>query len=120
MICGTFAGARTFWFKIDKVVAYKQRLEWQGEQRKAMDRHLVHLVRQTERYTGDLASKLATGECDDDAGDSRARGADGTGTNRHKRKLRSGGTDESSEDPLADADAGAALAERLEAADAAS
>ncbi|KAJ8605217.1 hypothetical protein CTAYLR_000458 [Chrysophaeum taylorii] len=51
---------KTFWFKIDKVITYKQRLEWQAEQRKAMDRHLVHLVRQTERYTGELASKLAT------------------------------------------------------------
>lgn len=32
---------KTFWFKIDKVITYKQRLEWQAEQRKAMDRHLV-------------------------------------------------------------------------------
>lgn len=35
---------KTFWFKIDKVITYKQRLEWQAEQRKAMDRHLVRLL----------------------------------------------------------------------------
>jgi hypothetical protein len=42
---------------MDKFVAYKRRLDWQKTQRKAMDKHLVHLVKQTERYTDELASK---------------------------------------------------------------
>jgi len=52
---------KNFWVKIDRIIAYKQRLRWQTSQRKAMDKHLVHLVRQTERYTGDLAERLNRG-----------------------------------------------------------
>jgi len=44
--------------KIDQIIAYKRRLEWQKSQRKAMDKHLVHLVRQTEVYTGDISRHL--------------------------------------------------------------
>ena len=40
---------RTFWAKIDKVVGYKQRLELDEQRRKAMDKHLVSLVRQVGR-----------------------------------------------------------------------
>ena len=49
---------KQFWFKIDQIIGYKARLNFQAAQRKAMDRHLVHLVKQTEKYTGDLAAKL--------------------------------------------------------------
>jgi len=52
---------KNFWMKIDRIVAYKRRLEWQKSQRKVMDRHLVHLVRQTERYTEDIAERLNMG-----------------------------------------------------------
>ena len=41
-----------------RIIGYKQRLEWQISQRKAMDKHLVHLVRQTEQYAGDLAERM--------------------------------------------------------------
>mmetsp|Transcript_20713 Transcript_20713/g.61791 ORF Transcript_20713/g.61791 Transcript_20713/m.61791 type:complete len:1556 (-) Transcript_20713:252-4919(-) len=47
-----------FWMKIDRIISYKRRLEWQTLQRKSMDKHLVHLVRKTERYTGELAERL--------------------------------------------------------------
>lgn len=33
-----------------QVIAYKQRLEADESRRKAMDKHLVFLVKQTERY----------------------------------------------------------------------
>ncbi|CAN0253225.1 unnamed protein product, partial [Ectocarpus fasciculatus] len=41
---------RAFWGKLNKVIAYKQRLEADECRRKAMDKHLVFLVKQTERY----------------------------------------------------------------------
>ena len=43
---------------MDRIIAYQKRLQWQLSQRKAMDRHLVHLVRQTELYAGELAERL--------------------------------------------------------------
>ena len=49
---------KQFWFKIDKVIAYERRLRFENAQRKNMDKALVTLVRQTERYAGDLAQKL--------------------------------------------------------------
>jgi hypothetical protein len=52
---------RHFWGKLNKVIAYKQRLEAEDTRRAAMDRHLVFLVKQTEHYTSCLASQL-TGE----------------------------------------------------------
>lgn len=52
---------KNFWVKIDRLVAYKRRLEWHRSQRKVMDRHLAHLVRQTEQYTEDLADRLNMG-----------------------------------------------------------
>ncbi|CAM9675842.1 unnamed protein product, partial [Ectocarpus sp. 12 AP-2014] len=42
---------RAFWGKLNKVIAYKQRLEADECRRKAMDKHLVFLVKQTERYS---------------------------------------------------------------------
>lgn len=41
---------RGYWKKIERVVGYKQRLEGEERRRKDMDRHLVFLVRQTEKY----------------------------------------------------------------------
>ena len=41
---------RGYWKKIERVVGYKQRLEGEERRRMDMDRHLVFLVRQTEKY----------------------------------------------------------------------
>ncbi|CAM9954640.1 unnamed protein product, partial [Ascophyllum nodosum] len=42
---------RGFWAKLNKVIAYKQRLDADESRKKAMDKHLVFLVKQTERYS---------------------------------------------------------------------
>ncbi|CAM9470429.1 unnamed protein product, partial [Discosporangium mesarthrocarpum] len=42
---------RGFWAKLNKVISYKQKLEADEVRRKAMDKHLVFLVKQTERYS---------------------------------------------------------------------
>lgn len=39
-----------FWKKLERVVGYKQRLDGENRRRRDMDRHLVKLVRQTEKY----------------------------------------------------------------------
>ena len=51
---------KSFWTKIDRVVAYKQRLEVDEQRRKTMDKHLVFLVRQTEGYSSALAATYQT------------------------------------------------------------
>ncbi|CAN0220258.1 unnamed protein product, partial [Phaeothamnion confervicola] len=43
-----------FWGKVNKVIAYRQKVEADATRRKAMDRHLVFLVKQTERYSSML------------------------------------------------------------------
>ncbi|CAM9161632.1 unnamed protein product, partial [Choristocarpus tenellus] len=63
---------RGFWAKLNKVIAYKQRLEADETRRKAMDKHLVFLVKQTERYSSMLcengrAVDLAILEEDEDS-----------------------------------------------------
>ena len=45
---------RGWWTKIERVIAYKQKLSADEERRKAMNRQLVTLVKQTERYTESL------------------------------------------------------------------
>ena len=52
---------RKFWLKINKVVAFKQKTDFDEIRQKAMDKHLVFLVKQTERYTNQLAENLLTG-----------------------------------------------------------
>ncbi len=47
---------RAFWGKLDRFVAYKQKRLCDEIRQKAMDRHLVYLVKQTERYTKSLYS----------------------------------------------------------------
>ncbi|KAG5190683.1 SNF2 family N-terminal domain-containing protein, partial [Tribonema minus] len=49
---------RHFWGKLNRVVAYKQKLEADEMRRRAMDKHLVFLVKQTERYTAMLAAHM--------------------------------------------------------------
>lgn len=53
---------RAWWTKIERVIAYKQKLSADGERRKAMNQQLVDLVRTTERY----GETLATAQVDDD------------------------------------------------------
>ena len=55
---------RTWWTKIERVIAYKQKLEADSERRRAMNQQLVDLVKQTERYGRSLS---AVQESDDDA-----------------------------------------------------
>jgi SNF2 family DNA or RNA helicase len=49
---------KSFWVKIDRIIAHKQRLAWQTSQRKVMDKHLIQLLQQTEKYTGALAERM--------------------------------------------------------------
>ena len=45
---------KSFWGKINKVVAYKQKLEMDSIRKASMDKQLTHIVEQTERYTKQL------------------------------------------------------------------
>merc|ERR1712222_271226 len=45
-----------WWTKLAKVVAYKQKRNSDEERQKAMNKQLVALVRQTERYTESLST----------------------------------------------------------------
>ena len=50
---------RGWWTKVERVVAYKQKVNADASRRKAMDQHLVFLVKQTERYGKSLAERHA-------------------------------------------------------------
>ena len=50
---------RGWWTKVERVVAYKQKVNADASRRKAMDKHLVFLVKQTERYGKSLAERHA-------------------------------------------------------------
>ena len=52
---------RKFWLKINKLVAFKQKQEVDELKQKNMDRHLVFLVKQTERYTHMLTENMKSG-----------------------------------------------------------
>ncbi|KAL3920242.1 MAG: hypothetical protein SGILL_003359 [Bacillariaceae sp.] len=47
---------RGWWKKVATVIAYKQRLEADEQRKKAMNKQLVSLVQQTEKYTESLAA----------------------------------------------------------------
>lgn len=55
-----------WWTKLEKVVAYRQKLHADEERRAAMNKQLVVLVRQTEKYTESLATWTTTADQDDD------------------------------------------------------
>ena len=55
---------RGWWTKIERVVAYKQKLSADEERKKAMNKQLVALVKQTERYSESLMRQQ--GEYDND------------------------------------------------------
>ena len=52
---------RKFWLKINKVVTFKQKQESDEVRQKNMDKHLVYLVKQTERYTNMLTENMTKG-----------------------------------------------------------
>ena len=75
---------RGWWAKVERVVAHKQKVTADAGRRRAMDRHLVHLVRQTERYGRSLADRHALergGAAGDGAngGGGATRSANGSG-----------------------------------------
>ena len=45
-----------WWRKLEKVISYKQKLQADEERKKAMNKQLVVLVQQTEKYTESLAA----------------------------------------------------------------
>lgn len=49
---------RGFWLKINKIVTYKQKVDVDAIRRKGMDKQLVFLVQQTEKYSSSLASQM--------------------------------------------------------------
>ena len=49
---------RGFWLKISKIVTYKQKVDVDAIRRKGMDKQLVFLVQQTEKYSSSLASQM--------------------------------------------------------------
>ena len=51
---------KSYWKKMERVVEYKQRLEGENTRRKEMDKRLVFLVRQTERYGERLRDNSTT------------------------------------------------------------
>ena len=52
---------RRFWLKIDRIIAFKQKGDFDEIRQKAMDKHLVFIVKQTERYTNMIAENMRTG-----------------------------------------------------------
>jgi E1A-binding protein p400 len=47
---------KQWWTKIDRVIAYKQKLSWEQERERAMNKQLIQLVQLTEQYTLSLRS----------------------------------------------------------------
>jgi hypothetical protein len=60
---------RGWWTKIERVVAYKQKLSADEERKKAMNKQLVALVKQTERYSESLMLQQQSCADDDDNDD---------------------------------------------------
>ena len=72
---------RGWWAKVERVVAHKQKVTADAGRRRAMDRHLVHLVKQTERYGRSLADRhaLERGGAAGDGANGGGGGANGGG-----------------------------------------
>jgi len=50
---------KQWWGKVDRIVAYKQRMEMNQMKQQAMDKHLVFLVKQTEKYSDTLRTSAS-------------------------------------------------------------
>ncbi len=57
---------RGWWSKIEKVISYKQKLMADEERQAAMNKQLVVLVQQTEKYTESLAHNIYSDDEDED------------------------------------------------------
>ena len=78
-----------WWTKIERVIAYKQKCSADEERQQAMNKQLVTLVKQTEKYTESLikmpASGTSTGTDDDDED---ASSGDSSYDDQKRRRLR--------------------------------
>ena len=89
-----------WWTKIERVIAYKQKCSADEERRQAMNKQLVTLVKQTEKYTESLIrlpnNAGDDGDDDDDddddddwsSGDDSHSGDDSSQRNKQRRKRR--------------------------------
>lgn len=57
---------RGWWSKIEKIVTYKQKLQADQERQAAMNKQLVVLVQQTEKYTESLTNQDFAADSDDE------------------------------------------------------
>jgi hypothetical protein len=93
-----------WWTKVERVVTYKQKLHADDQRQKAMNKQLVGLVKQTERYSESLSRVKDYSEDDDDESDSVVGGVDngytensgtddnnGTRQNKHSKRPRRSG-----------------------------
>lgn len=55
---------KKFWYKVDKIISFKQKAESDEVRQKAMDKHLDFLIKQTERYTKQLADYMTVSDSD--------------------------------------------------------
>ena len=72
---------RGWWSKIERVIAYKQKCSADEERRKAMNRQLVTLVKQTEKYTESLI-KLPAEEMEDESSVGGGNGSNEEGSTK--------------------------------------
>ena len=119
---------KAFWHKINKVVAFKQKLEVDEQRRRAMDKHLGFLLRQTERYSP-MVAKNMLGHRDEGAATVRrhrhGQGRDGRGHRQRRRAAAAaaegGGwestTDGGGTDGWDDEDGGGGMPLRVEVSD---
>jgi hypothetical protein len=92
---------RGWWTKVERVVTYKQKLHADEERQKAMNKQLVALVKQTERYSESLSrvkdyseddesdSDVAENDNDDNNNDNEENSASDTGGPKQPRRPRS-------------------------------
>ena len=57
---------KSWWTKLERVIAYKQKCSADEERRQAMNKQLVTLVKQTEQYTQSLMTRHGIDDDDDD------------------------------------------------------
>ena len=80
-----------WWTKLEKVITYRQKVIYDKSRQQAMNRQLVTLVKQTERYTESLAhstqDSAELSESDDSADEAR-RSSHHARHRRHRRQSR--------------------------------
>eukprot|EP00980_Cylindrotheca_fusiformis_P001317 scaffold333_cov133-Cylindrotheca_fusiformis.AAC.43 len=77
---------KSWWTKIERVISYKQKLKADDERQKAMNKQLVVLVQQTERYSESL-TKYKGDDTSDSGDDDTSRNSDSDYPNRSKKRL---------------------------------